>query len=187
MNDKNIDRLTTPLDEIKKGDTLSARVLKQPAQWINRNFSGAAPPRQVIPETNKQPRQFRVVEVLKDHITAKPWNGVEEIDAIFKIALPSLLRRTPFDFGLDDSITDPRGDGIKYTYTTNIERLADSGAKTETQVIQPSYLEDDIIYAQLSIIGGTAVTTSENNEEPETIFFLDINVDGRAWAKKDDT
>ena len=193
--DRNIPSLTTltkQLDRWKVGDDLSARKFNQPVQFINEVFKGIKNPEQLISKVrgNVLIQQFKILAVKKDYLECKPFDGDEKTQTIVKVALPSLLRRNPFDFGVDEEITDPRNDGIKYTYTTNIERLADNDSKTETQVIQPSYLEDDIIYATKIVIGGTSVVTKEEGEEGEQlekILWIDMNFDARAWAKKDGT
>ena len=63
------------------------------------------------------------------------------------------------------------------------ENTEDS-ADTEVQIIVPAYVEDDIIYAMRGIKGGIDTKNDDNPEQ--NLFWLDLNVDGRAWAKADD-
>ena len=115
-------------------------------------------------------RQFRVKSVGNDHITCRTWDGTTEGDTDVKVAKPYLLRRTPFD--------GETRDGITCTYSSACERQASDGVDTEDQVIVDSYIADDIIYAIRVIVGGTDTTVSD-----EDIMWLDLNVDGRYWAK----
>jgi len=87
------------------------------------------------------------------------------------IARPYLLRQTPFD-GLTR-------DGITYTYTSKILRTADDGNDSITEQIIPKYVNDDIIYGIRAV--GSGVDVRDDSEE--VLYWLDLNVDGRAWAK----
>ncbi|MDP1711946.1 MAG: hypothetical protein Q8K86_05765 [Candidatus Nanopelagicaceae bacterium] len=83
---------------------------------------------------------------------------------VYAVLKPYMLRRTPFD-GLTR-------DGIYYTYLTDNERTAENaGSETEDQVIVPSYVAGDEILAVWGIVDGYPL--------------VDLNVDARAWAKKD--
>jgi hypothetical protein len=62
----------------------------------------------------------------------------------------------------------------------DVTRTADDGATTETQVIVPAYVVDDVIYAMRGIEGGTNVIDDQN----ESVEWIDLNLDGRAWAKE---
>lgn len=104
-----------------------------------------------------------VVSVQQDYLIC---NAPGESEAI-NVALPYLLRRTPFD-GLTR-------DGITYTYSSNTVRSATGSPGTETQTIVPSYVANDQIFATRYPRYGTGVTN---------VFFIDENRDGRAWAKQ---
>lgn len=116
--------------------------------------------------------QYRVKSVGQDAVTCRTFDGVVEGTDDVVIAKPYLLRLTPFH-------TKSRG-GITYSYTSNTERVGtdDVSSDTETQVVVPSYVLDDIIYAIKGIGGGTGVSGAT---------LVDINADARAWAKKDGT
>lgn len=90
-----------------------------------------------------------------------------------KIAKPYLLRQTPFDGNTLD--------GLTYSYTDGTERNVDDGTDNENQIIVPSYTikTNGVIYAAKGISGGTGVTVDD-----EDLTWLDINVDARAWARK---
>ena len=115
-------------------------------------------------------KMFKVVTVYGDYVSCKTWDGTTLGTTKINIAKPYLLRRTPFH-GLSR-------DGISYNYTSNIARTATQGATSESQVIVPSYVANDIIYAAQGVNGGVDVTVSGTK-----LLWLDINVDGRAWAK----
>jgi len=132
---------------------------------------GMVPEAEQATGTLNRPQQFRVQSVGNDHITCHTWDGTTEGTVDVKVAKPYLLRRTPFD--------GETRDGITYTYSSAVEREADDGADTEDQVIVDSYIEDDIIYAIRRISGGTDVTVSTVD-----LQWLDLNIDGRYWAKK---
>ena len=124
-------------------------------------------------------RPLVILSVEIDHLITRSYDFatavVGSVDIL--VALPWLLRRTPFDL-----VTVA---GITYTYSTNIQRLADDGTTTETQVIVPNYqgqdspYDGDIIFAASGIQGGTGVTVSG-----QPLSLLDLNVGGRAWARK---
>jgi len=90
------------------------------------------------------------------------------------------------------------GEQINYEYTTPTERIASLDSDpdtTETQVVVPYYLPQvrneaaeilyagDVIYAS-QVAGGTGVWREFEEDPSEQLQWLDLNVDGRAWAKK---
>ncbi len=84
----------------------------------------------------------------------------------FAVALPWLLRQTPFNGQIYN--------GVTYNYTGIHVRTATQAAVTETQRITPEYVLGDVIYVARLIRGGTGV--SQNLES------IDLNIDGRCWA-----
>lgn len=86
----------------------------------------------------------------------------------FEVALPWLLRRTPFDGVIYN--------GVSYTYslTEPYTRTATAGPDSETQRITPPYVVGDVLYVLRNVTGGTGVT--------QQLQALDLNVDGRCWA-----
>lgn len=106
-------------------------------------------------------RRFRIVNAndFPDHVVCVTWDGTTEGTREYDVLKPWSLRRTPFD-GQSRA-------GIGYTHTSNVRRTASDGSQSETQVIVPNYFATDELYA---------VKTDEG--------WVDINVDGRAWAKE---
>ena len=96
------------------------------------------------------------------------------------IAKPWRLRRTPFD-GQSITFDDENGGTytVTYNYTTSIKRTATIGSTfTELQVVIPRMKVDfDHVYAMVSD-NGTGLTG---------IDLIDINADGRAWARSRST
>lgn len=91
------------------------------------------------------------------------------------VAKPYLLRRTPFD-GLTR-------DGIEYTYSSASARIADDGDE-ENQVIVPSYVAGDVIYALRGIEDGVLLTVQSGDDAGADLNWIDMNLDGREWAKQ---
>jgi len=130
--------------------------------------------------------QMRVLQVGGDWLLCEEWDGVTA-GARHYVAKPYKLRRTPFE--------SRRINGLEYSYTTDTERVADGdpwdGSNQETQVVVPAWAVadgasgygGDLIYAVDDPAGGTAVTDPDSNP----VTWLDLNLDGRAWAKKQGT
>jgi hypothetical protein len=152
------------------GATLSAAQLNRLVTNVNRGHGGAESPRQV---PGRWPVglivQANVVEQGGDWIKVLTWDGATEGTTEIVVAKPYLLRR---------SITS--WNGISYTYTSDSERTATKSPDSETQVIVPAYVADDILYIVRVSQFGTDVDDPDGNP----VYWLDLNVDGRAWAKK---
>jgi len=116
--------------------------------------------------------QLVIVSVEDDHLVCHSWDGETAGNTDILVAKPYLLRRTPFDGG--------ERDGVSYDYTSSIQRTATKDATTETQVIVPTYVADDVIYAARFTDGGTDVV----DDDYQRVSMIDMNVDGRAWAKQ---
>jgi len=177
------DMTTAQLEEWQSGEVIAASKLNQPVRHINRNLPHAGPPRQVVGAAvaggRMTVRRFQVRQVKGDYLVCRTLDVSNNAgDDDIKVAKPYLLRRTPFD--------GETRNGISYTYSSDTEREADDGDDTEDQVVVPSYVEHgddetgDEIYAIRAPTGGTGVVDSENN----AVSWLDLNVDGRAWAQK---
>ena len=123
-------------------------------------------------------RQFRIEEVRGDFLTCREYNVDAGLGTTIYIAKPYCLRQSPFD---NKTIA-----GLTYTYAGSTTRDVTDGVDTETQIIIPFYQEPtddydgDIIYAIFGVHGGTGV--GDVNEQ--AIQWLDLNVDGRAWAQE---
>lgn len=120
-----------------------------------------------------------------DYMLCRTWDGTTEGATMIAVARPFLLRKSVFDgFIIDD---------YSYAYASVSQRTKtrQSDRKAETQVIVPGYVNSDlsdirhIIYAATGIAGGTKVLETGNELDPtKPVAWLDLNVDGRAWAKK---
>ena len=168
------------------------RRLNQSVDAINRLTSGVNPARQDTPVKPAAAvfaiEQFQVIDAVTgattrtvptthDHIVCKRYNGTEQSGEAVNIALPYLLRRTPFD--------GETRNGITYTYDEEqdpMEREADDGSETETQVVVPSFVTGDIVYAARPITGGVAVTVEAGGETYNLEWLL--FPDSRAWSLK---
>lgn len=141
-------------------------VTAETIEWLDINADG-----RVWERTAAQVSQYRIKSVGADHLVCRTWDGTTEGTLDLLVAKPYLLRRTPFD--------GQTRDGITYTYSSDIAREADDGSTTETQVVVPSWVADDIIYATREVQGGV-----EAEGGGEELFWVDDNRDGRAWAKE---
>ncbi|MDL5054141.1 hypothetical protein QQ056_11370 [Oscillatoria laete-virens NRMC-F 0139] len=114
--------------------------------------------------------RMRVVSVHNNHLLCTRWIGVGWSSIQEKVAKPFLLRA---------SITTRNG--INYTFTDPFTRNATQASNTETQVIVPSYVanHDEIFAVSISHTG-----VIDSGRE---LTLMDLNIDGRAWAKKDGT
>lgn len=109
---------------------------------------------------------FKYQSMEADKIVCHAWDGVNEGLDDVRIYKPSLLQF---------SITSGTIDGIPISYgsysTSAQTRVATINTDSETQIIVPRYTQGDVIYA----IKAPLDPIDE---------LLDINIDGRAWAKK---
>lgn len=121
-----------------------------------------------LPYLTEQPLvRMRVTSVLGDYLVCQRWTGSAWSTTNENVAKPYLLRT---------SITSRNG--ITYTYANGWTRTATQGASTETQVIVPSYYTSgDQLFAAVLPSTGVVVGGQE-------LKLLDINADGRAWAKQ---
>jgi len=178
-------RLNSPMAPLKgwrKQDPLLAKHLDESPKAINRILESVQLPEQVTSpgvQTFTQMRQFRIVSIKGDYLFAEPFNGVSTEGGLIKIAKPFLLRRTPFDGTVGRN-------GFTFVYTTDTERVSTktSDSTTEIQVIVPSYVVKDVIFCIKNIDGGTGVTAVVANEPSVPVIWIDMNLDGRFWAKK---
>ena len=151
----------------KSGQSLSARSLNRLVSGIVRARPAILSPRQVQGAAAGVILQVNVVEQGDDWIKVLTWNGASEGTDPIYVAKPYLLRRSLASWN-----------GLTFTYSSNFERTATKGGDTEDQVIVPAYVPDDILYV-VRPYGGT--DTVDADDQP--IVWLDLNVDGRAWAK----
>ena len=125
--------------------------------------------------------RFRIedAESAPDTLLCSP---IGDPTARIPVAKPYLLRVFPFE-------NDGR-DGIEYEYASPVQRTATKGtgdeAQTETQVIVPKYVAGDIIYAMKAVVtGADNYQSTMEFEAPLDLFaeWIDMNIDGRFWAK----
>jgi hypothetical protein len=154
--------------QFKSGQALSARSLNRLVSGIVRARPAILSPQQIAVPQAGAVLQVNVVEQGGDWLKVLTWNGADEGTDLIYVAKPYLLRRSRATWY-----------GITYTYTTDSERTATKGVDTETQVIVPAYVADDVLYI-VRPYGGT--DTVDDDDQP--IVWLDLNVDGRAWAKE---
>lgn len=95
-------------------------------------------------------------------------DGTVSTTTVIYVARPYLLRR---------SLTS--WNGISFTYTNDQNKTATQGATSETWLVTPEYVVNDIIYAA-RVPNGTGLT----NDLGRRIDWVDLNVDGRAWAEE---
>jgi hypothetical protein len=114
--------------------------------------------------------QYRLKSVQGDYVTCRTWDGTTEGGTDVYIAKPMKLR---------NSITSATIDGVSvtYSYTTTVARTATISSVDEDQVIVPRYLADDLIYAISADYTSVSVSGTP-------LTKIDINADGRAWAKE---
>lgn len=167
------------LEKWRQGDPLTAEKLDQTRRYINELESSATNGGQVFllgTDLNALPLKVLRCEVVSldgDFIVCTR-AGADATVGTFNVAKPYLLR---------NSITSR--DGVTYTYTTTEERNATNGPISETHVVTPPYVVGDTLFAIGPIVDGPGVTPVTNADATVTAYrWLDMNVDGRAWAVK---
>lgn len=155
------------LEKWRKGDALEADKLDQPRRYLAEQEAIANSGEQIRPlisDINALPliiQRFVVSSVAGDYVVCTR----DDASGTVNVAKPYQLR---------NSITSRNG--VTYTYTTTQERDGTDGSNDETQVVTPSYVAGDVIFAVGPVVGGTSVT--------DALKWVDMNVDGRAWAVK---
>jgi hypothetical protein len=109
---------------------------------------------------------YRLKAVGADTLTCRTWDGATEGGTDVTVAKNHKLRNS-----IASAVID--GVTVNYTYPTTTTRIASIGASSESQVVVPRYIVNDIVFVT-SPSGGTGVSS---------VSKLDINADGRAWAK----
>lgn len=158
FDDQSIKRIRSAVRAVESMQGSTSAHLRAPRIW---------------PQGGAKVAQFIVKSVGDDHLVCRTWDGVNEGETDVMIAKPWLLRKTPFH-GLTLN-------GKTYSYDSGTARNVDDGNEDEDQVIIPSYTDPSgaVIYAVRGVVGGTGVVV-----ESDPVVWLDLNVDGRAWAKK---
>ena len=174
------------IDRWRKKEAITAEKLNRQVEATNYLLGGAALPSQVRRggrgRAGMQIQLFEVIELGLDHVKCYSLDGAANTtsDIVTRVALPYLLRKSLFDGETRNGITYEYDETDIYT-----KRVAtDSESNTETQVIVPSYVEFDLIFAASSVAGGTYAWYEDDNGVDQPITWLDLNLDGRAWAKE---
>jgi hypothetical protein len=186
------------LAEWIKGEPLTAARLSEMVNALNQlaakgNYGGlSSPPGGAVAA------QFWVKDArYGDFVVCNHYDGATEPDddtPVVLVAKPPQLRKTRYNNAEARS-------GETYTFADAdlnadpplpiVRTATNEDDDTEDQVIIPNYEVGDVIYAIKSVIRGTGVVTippnvSAGDGNCQYIEWLDLNVDGRAWAKKAD-
>jgi hypothetical protein len=131
-------------------------------------------------------QQFRIIGIANGYVIAKKWTSETRTAGTSTIIwMPWTLRVS------EEPYTDSRGRTYERVGPQErIQRLP-SGAYEE-QVINPPYHGEpagDIIYGMFAPSGGIASHHPDDDygEVPLTSRWIDVNVDGRQWARKHGT
>lgn len=130
-------------------------------------------------------QRFRLKSIGANTLTCRTWDGSSEGATDVLVAKPTKLRNAIVTELIDARV-------ITYSYPSNIERVAAAtGFPDEQQNIVPRYL------GPYSYVNAQAQTVTYSGDEiyaaqfstpiiatPTPVYYLDVNVDGRAWAKK---
>lgn len=148
-----------------------------------------APPaygEQPAPAASLSLQRFRLQSVASGVLVCRTWDGTTEGTTDTMVALPFKLRPVAYEF-IDGRL-------IVYAYSSNTDRIASSsGIPDEQQNIVPRYL----VPRQFTGPGPGFPTITYPGDEIfaaqfETplllasgfpVFYQDVNVDARAWAK----
>ncbi|MGH9892755.1 MAG: hypothetical protein ACREA0_12350 [bacterium] len=168
----------TAITRWRKGDKLSAKRLNETVDRITEISEGAATPADArgVAQGPGAIQHFEIKEVKGDYVLCFAITSAGTGTSQIPVAKPYLLRQ---------ALTSRNG--ITYTYQTAfegsvaiVERVATKSPDTETQRVVPQYVKGDRIFASKLINGGTGVKDIDN----KPVRFIDLNLDGRAWAKK---
>jgi hypothetical protein len=172
-----ITRNPSALKTWRPGEPVDHRFLNQTNRAVESLRHGVNPPKQLSGKgAATGAAMFQLVSVHGDYVLAAEFDGVTAGTLSIPVAKPWLLRRTPFD--------GESRDGITYTYggSASREGVDDDTSETETQLVVPSYVVGDVLFA-IRTLRGTGVTWSPVAGVTDPVLWLDLNIDARAWAK----
>ena len=154
------------VEEVDGTPSVSAKKIVFPNASVTDSGSGTA----TVSFVSGGVAQYRIKSVQGDYCTCRTWDGTTEGSTDVYVAKPYKLR---------NSITSATIDGVSvsYSYTSTVARTATISSTDEDQVIVPRYLSNDLIYAVTSNYTGVSVSGTP-------LTLIDINADGRAWAKE---
>ena len=174
---------TEILPKWKRGDEITADRLNSLVNYVVQASRGINPPKQRGGRGDAVPSvaRFKITAVHLDYLECHTWDGINEGEVPIYVARPVRLRA---------SETSRTFSGGTVTYSqpanpetaTGLTRTATIGGTDEAQTVVPEYVVGDEIYAVQNMGGGTGVTISSNGEKIP-VLWLDMNIDGRAWAK----
>jgi len=110
-------------------------------------------------------KRFRIKTVNNDTLTCVTWDGTLEGAENIEVAKPWKLQHVLSNYGSITTISS----------VSSTEITVGDGTTSETWVVTPSYEVDDEIYADSNVSGGVYHATAR---------YIDVNIDGRAWAVK---
>jgi hypothetical protein len=119
-------------------------------------------------------KRFRLIALRGDYSLCRTWDGINLGSDYVFVARPPKLRRSI-------SAETIGGNVISYTYSGPTSRIAAFSTFSENQIVIPWHLGLDEIYAAKPD-GGTGVVTVAPETVDEPVEWIDLNVDGRAWA-----
>jgi len=139
-------------------------------------------------------RWCTVVTVHADHLICRPVDPAypESSQADFRVAKPNELRQSDLD---GETKPNQAGVLIKYTYAVGLTetRTASDDDGDEVQVVVPAYIPaqtitgvfypGSLILAISGLSQGTRVTYVDGNNKTVTVDWLDVNLNGRAFAE----
>lgn len=124
-------------------------------------------------------QQFRLKEVGTNWLRCRSWNGTTEGATNIYIARALTHRQSVFDGQSISFSSDGDAFTASYVYSSATKRVKTISGVAETQVIIPLYKVDfDVIYAS-ECQQSTGLLDPAN----APIVLVDLNTDGRAWAK----
>lgn len=136
---------------------------------LGRELVGTNNPRQKQPHgKGSQLRRLILDTVDNDTLICYDPSDIGQTNPI-TVAKPYELQRTPFDGNTVD--------GITYSYSDEVTRVASNGTASETQRVTPSFEEGGFIYVSTRLVGGT-----DTVDEASQSTTLQALAQGRAWA-----
>lgn len=174
------------IDYIREISPVGGRNIRQ-TRTMNGTLFLADP---ISDDTGAKIQQLRLKSIENDFYTCRSWSGEEEGDADIFVARPFGHRVSNFDGQSIAWSSDGDAFTATYAYTSATKRTKTISGTAETQVLIPYFKTDfDLIYAitvkEPITIGVSNTRLTDPNDAP--IKLLDLNVEGRAWAKLDTT
>lgn len=133
--------------------------------------------------TTTSAQLYKITNVKREYLVCRTWDGTTDGTTDIYIAKPFKLRETLTGETIDNiAVAYSYSSSGFDTYLIRTARATISGQVTsEKQIVVPRYLVGDKIYAMPC---SAAVITASDGLSIGTITLIDINVDGRAWARR---